>query len=348
MAREIPSSAEVERGDRPAATTDANVAVVIVNYRTPQLTIACLASLRAEKRQMPKLRVIVVDGGSADDSAEQICAAARGPEYRDWVSVLPLAINGGFGWANNQAILKLAREDRSPEYIHLLNPDAQVVEDAVGALIGEMQDHPECGAAGSLVLRPGGKPAASAFRFPSPGRELINAAGSERLGRLLGISPTVMAPGQSTAVDWVSGASVLLRVDALRAAGLFDDGFFLYFEEVELMHRLRQNGWTTRHVPDSRVVHIEGASTGVGVSAPVLPPYWFESRERYFALTGGSRALAAANLARRAGGTIRKVKDLGRAGQAERTAVKPFKPAVPSFSKWGDELGKPPAWMADR
>lgn len=347
MAPEIPLLAEAEsgRGAIVTAELDANVAVVIVNYRTPRLAIECLASLRSEKGRMAKLRAIVVDGGSGDDSAAQISRVARESDYKDWVSVLPLEINGGFGWANNQAILKLAKENHPPDYIYLLNPDAQAIEGATAALVLEMRRHPDCGAAGSLILRPDGRSAASAFRFPLPWRELIDAAGSEKLGRLLGIAPTVVAAGCNAAVDWVSGASVMFRAEALRSSGLFDDGFFLYFEEVELMHRLTQLGWTVRHVPESKVVHIEGASTGMGTSAAVLPPYWFESRQRYFGLTGGHGPLAMANIARLVGRAMREVKDMGQHRRIEPTTVKRPKRFIPSFAQWGDEPGKPPAWM---
>ena len=336
-----------------AATPEgSNVAIVIVNYRTPRLAMDCISSLLTEKRRMPKLRVIVVDGGSGDGSADQLSAFVRGPLYDNWVSVLPLTINGGFGWANNQAILTLAREDRPPDYIYLLNPDAHVIEGATVALADEMCRHPECAATGSMVLRPNRTVAASAFRFPSPGRELVNSADSEKLGRLLGVAPTVVRPRHSAAVDWVSGASVMFRVEALRSTGLFDDGFFLYFEEVELMHRLRQNGWTVRHVPDSKIVHIEGASTGVGVSASALPPYWFKSRERYFALTGGRASIAAANIARLVGTAIGKAKSLGQRSKprlnriAEALWRRPHQMS-PSFPNWGDAPGDLPAWMAD-
>ncbi|MEO7787683.1 MAG: glycosyltransferase family 2 protein [Sphingomicrobium sp.] len=335
------------------AIADSTVTVVIVNYRTPLLAIDCLASLLPEKRRLPKLRAVVVDGGSGGDSADQISAAVSGQDYAGWASALPLAINGGFGWANNQAILKLAQEAQPPDYVYLLNPDAQVVEGAVAALIEELRRHPECGAVGSLVLRPNRSPAASAFRFPSPGRELAGGADSEKIGKLLGIAATVVAPGRSSAVDWVSGASVMFRADALRSSGLFDDGFFLYFEEVELLHRLTRHGWTVRHVPDSKVIHIEGASTGMGSSAPTLPPYWFDSRERYFGLTGGRAVLAAANIGRFIGRAIRTAKDLGRFSRRQSDRPDVRRGSWPqrvnaSFPRWGDAPGEPPAWMAER
>ena len=246
----------------------ANVAVVIVNYRCPDLTIRCLAALRGEKELLPELRAIVVDGGSGDGSAASLSQAIESPEYREWVTFLPLPINGGFGWANNQAMLTLARGGEPPEYIHVLNPDTEVGAGAVAALASELDAHPRCAAAGSQLLTPSGEKAASAFRFPSPGRELVNAAHSEVLRRMLRIRSTVVQARESEVVDWVTGASVMLRAEALRQTGLFDDGFFLYYEEVELMHRLREAGWSVRHVPESRVVHLEGASTGVSAGPP--------------------------------------------------------------------------------
>ena len=339
----------------PAARPqETRIAVVIVNYRTPDLTMRCLASLRDELPLVPDLRAVVVDGGSADGSAARLAEGIAKNEYRDWVSFLPLELNGGFGWANNQAILKLARDEREPDFIHLLNPDAEVVHGAVFALVEELKRHPRCAAAGSQLLNPNGSLAASAFRFPSIGREFINAAQSERLGRLLGVASTVVEAKESVDADWVTGASVMLRADALRESGLFDDGFFLYFDEVELMHRLRNRGWTVRHVPESRVVHAEGSSTGLGSAARSLPRYWYESRQRYFALTGGRAGVVAANLAALAGSAVAVLKSLGGQSRAHRAAkvqdlvrsgLWPSAPdTCPSAPAWGDTAGQAPAW----
>ena len=340
-------------GQRPEA---ADVTVIIVNYRTPDLTTRCMASLMAEKARLPRLRAIVVDGGSEDGSAARLKREVGQSDYRDWVSFLPLAINGGFGWANNQAILTLARTDQPPEFIHLLNPDAEVTEGAVANLVGELQMHPRCAAAGSQLLASGDCPTPSAFRFPAAGRELINAAQSERLGKLLGVAPTVMS-GRSAEVDWVTGASVMFRSEALRDVGLFDDGFFLYFEEVELMHRLRASGWTVRYVPQSRVRHLEGAATGAGARASRLPRYWYESRRRYFALTGGGPALLEANLGWITGRAVRLGKALlgqSRADGLRLTDLLRYSglprrwDRTPSVGAWAEGPGRPPAWMARR
>ncbi len=340
----------------PRADTAA-VAVVIVNYRTPDLTRRCIAAVAKEREKLPLLRAVVVDGGSGDDSAAVLAEALAHPDYADWVEFLPLPINGGFGWANNQAILTLARQENPPEFIHVLNPDTEVMPGAVAALVADLQEHPACGAAGSLLIGSDGHPAASAFRFPSPGREFVSASQSEVLGRLLGIAPTVVDAKDCSEVDWVTGASVMFRADALRETGLFDDGFFLYFEEVELIRRLHAAGWTVQHVPASRVFHLEGAATGLGAARP-LPGYWYRSRLRYFALTGGAAVAAAANLAWAAGRFAGMIKQaIGRfdnrtgAHLADllRSGLWPHREdRSPSVAMWGDPPGKPPAWMASK
>lgn len=334
------------------------IAVVIVNYRTPDLTMRCLASLIGERALLPSLTAMVVDGGSGDGSADKLADALAHPDYRDWVSLLPLSINGGYGWANNQAILTLGRANSPPEFFHVLNPDTEVELGAVAKLAEDLRAYPRCAAAGSQLIWPGGRPAASAFRFPSPGREFAGAAQSEVLGRAFRIPGIVIRADEPREVDWVTGASVMFRASALADAGLFDDGFFLYFEEVELMHRLRTRGWTIRHVPASRVVHAEGAATGVGaatVERP-LPPYWYRSRRRYFELTGGAAGLVAANLSSLAGQAIAGVKRvLGRppSSKAYRTVDllrlgfwPSARAARRSAPRLGEAPGRPPAWMA--
>ena len=336
---------------------DVSITVVIVNYRTADLTRQCLAALKGERSHLPKLRAVVVDGASQDRSAEVLAMTVAEPGFSEWVSFLPLTINGGFGWANNQAILSLAGNENPPEFVYLLNPDAEVLTGAIAALVRDLRENPQCAAAGSQLLNEDGSPAASAFRFPSPGRELLAAAQSEKLGRLLGISSTVIQANESADVDWVTGASVMFRMEALRDAGLFDDGFFLYFEEVELLHRMTVSGWTVRHVPQSQVMHIEGASTGLGAAAQRLrPAYWYQSRRRYFALTSGPWSVLLVNLA-------------WLVGRAARMAISPFRrlkqsnemrfgdllrfgtwppSAVASVPEWDDKPGQPPAWMSLR
>lgn len=330
-----------------------NVIAIIVNYRTPDLTEQCLAALSEERSLVPGLKAVVIDGASDDGSADQIANFLEGARYRGWAFFMPLSLNGGFGWANNQAILRLANTSREPPYIYFLNPDARVLPGAVAALVQELEKYPCCGAAGSQLLDQSGHPTASAFAFPSARREFASAAESERMAKLLGLPKFVIRSQRSVQVDWVTGASVMFRSEALREVGLFDDGFFLYFEEVELMHRLSRSGWQVRHVPSSKVVHLEGASTGVaaGSNSNQRPLYWYKSRSRYFFLTGGRWALLKANIAASIGALLGARRRFVGKGEVPRKPKRVFKGVewpVASVPRWGDEPGRPPAWMAER
>src|SRR5262245_21054891 len=138
------------QADLPALS----LAVVIVNYRTADLTIQCVDALAAERARIGAFDVIVVDGNSGDGSAETLSAHFGAAPWRDWVSVLPLDLNGGFGWANNQAMLRLLQRDDPPDYIHLVNPDAVVEPGAIRALLDVIEGDPRIGAVASQLLEP--------------------------------------------------------------------------------------------------------------------------------------------------------------------------------------------------
>jgi N-acetylglucosaminyl-diphospho-decaprenol L-rhamnosyltransferase len=245
--------------------------------------------------------------------------------------LLALDFNGGFGWANNQGMLHLLRGDKPPAFIHLLNPDCVIEAGAVVALRDTLSANPRCAAAGSQLINPDGTPSGSAFRFPSVQREFFRGAQMNRVGRIFGIREGIVFPDGPAIVEWVTGASAMLRVDALRTVGLFDTGFFLYFEEVELMHRLTQAGWHMRFVPASRVMHIGGAATGVTEGElqdrKGIPDYLFASRRRFFARAYGAASARNATRAWLAGNRIlRLLKGVGLfksrpTADAERTGM---------------------------
>lgn len=340
------------------------IAVVIVNYRTAALTLAALAALCGERERLPGLRAMIVDGGSGDDSVEQLRAGIADRGWDDWVRLLPLAVNGGFGWANNQAMLTLLQSDNPPDYLHLLNPDTRIEPGAVGCLAGVLDRHPECAVAASLLLNEDGSPSGSAFRFPSIAREFDRGARTAPLARWLGIAPVLIADAPAGAADWVTGASMMIRATALREVGLFDSGFFLYFEEVELMARLARAGWSIRHEPSSRVCHIGGAATGKTYQfadlrvAPPLPAYWFHSRRRLLVQLYGTPGAIAAGGAWLAGHALFLLRRaLGRAGghvptrrEARDLLRHGFLPVSydrqPAITRWNDPPGQPPAWIA--
>jgi GT2 family glycosyltransferase len=259
--------------------------VVIVNYRTAGLAIDCLRSIAGRAGSSPRLRVVVVDNASGDGSVGKLRAAIDADGWSGWVELIASDRNGGFAAGNNLAIsreMSRAPADRVP-YVLLLNPDTVIHPDAISTLVDFMEQHPRAGIAGSRIEDGKGRVAGSARRFPSPLGELEAAARCGPVTRLLRRHTIPMAESASPMVcDWVSGAAMILRTEMLEAVGLFDDGYFLYYEETDLCRRAVSGGWQVWFVPGSRVVHHEGSSTGIRNWNRRRPRYWYESRRRYF------------------------------------------------------------------
>ena len=271
----------------------AGLAVIVVNYRTPELTVRCIDAIGEARGAFPGLRLIVVDGFSEDASVERIAGSIAAKGQAEWVTLLPLDVNGGFAFANNRAIAELQRAGPLPELVALINPDARVRPGALEAMAALLAREPRAGAVGGLLIHEDGRRQTSAFRFPSLRDEFCRGAHTALIERLLRVPPTSIDLDVAGEVPWVTGAAVMLRTEALQASGLFDEGFFLYFEETELMHRILRAGWSIWHEPAARVVHASGAATQIrdpdtGLPrACRMPRYWYDSRRRYFALTHG-------------------------------------------------------------
>ena len=310
---------------------------------------------------IPDLEVVLVDNASGDNSASIMSDGLKDLIHEGFVKLMPLDLNGGFGWANNQALLMLTAREQPPEFVMLLNPDCTIEPLAIRLLLDELLSSKNCAVAGSQLLNPDGSWTGSAFRFPTIGRELVRGARMEMLGRLLGIAPTLVTSDASCEADWVTGASCLIRTSALASDGLFDDGFFLYFEEVELMFRLRKAGFTIRHVPASRVFHIGGASTGLregkALSMPSFPLYWFQSRRRFLTLAYGPLRAGLSNIAWLLGvsiGWLRSVLDRSKAVHSDMADLRLMfihglwsesTDSKRSIARIGDTVGRPPYWM---
>ncbi|HUW32469.1 MAG TPA: glycosyltransferase family 2 protein [Planctomycetota bacterium] len=264
----------------PAVTHD-RVAVVIVNYRTAGLAIDCLRSLAPQIERLPGAEVVIVDNASGDQSAERIQSAVDESGW-DWARVRRADRNGGFAFGNNVALRELLASSDPPEYILLLNPDTVVRERAVQALAEFLASTPAAGIAGGSLEDAFGTEQRAAHRMPSVWTDLDCAARLGPLTRLLGHrADAIPAPHRPVRCDWVSGACMMVRRDVLARIGLMDERYFLYFEEVDFCARARQAGWEVWCVPQARVVHMEGAATGVRRKSR-LGRYWFSSRRRFF------------------------------------------------------------------
>jgi GT2 family glycosyltransferase/serine acetyltransferase len=266
------------------AAVSVSVLVVIVNYRTPDLTIECVRSLGPEVQRLPGVRAVVVDNDSGDGSSERIEAAIEKDGLADWCTLIAQPSNGGFAQGTNCGI-RAAGPDL-PDYVWLLNPDTCVQPGALTELVSFLEAHPDAGIAGGRLVNEDGSVRSSCFRFHSPLGELDRALHFGPVSRALErhvVTPRM--PDVPTRTDWVSGASMLVRRAVFERIGLFDEGYFLYFEETDFCRRAARAGFECWYVPESRVVHLAGQSSNVtGAKAHLKrrPRYWFESRKRYF------------------------------------------------------------------
>ena len=277
-----------------------NLLIVIVNYRSAGLAIDCLRSLGPEVARAPGSRAVVVENASGDDSAARLAAAIGENGWAPWAELAVAPRNGGFAAGNNVAIVPALASPRPPDFVWLLNPDTVVRPGALGELLGFLERRPDVGLAGSRLEHPDGTPQRSAFRFPTVLSELDAGLRLGPVSRLLGRH--VLAPPVSDRecrVDWVAGASLLIRREVFEAVGVLDDGYFMYFEEVDFCLKANRAGWPCWYVPASRVVHLVGQSSGVtraGDERKRRPRYWFEARRRYFLANHGRPKKLAADV----------------------------------------------------
>jgi len=283
------ASTQSEAAAANAPTGELDIAVVIVTFKSAILTIESLRSLLAE-RATPglRLRAIVVDNASGD--LPTITEAVRRFDWSSWVTLVLAPKNGGFAYGNNLGIA-CAYASAPPAYVYLLNPDAQVRPGAVGSLVHFLEGHREVGIAGGRFENLDGSDCSIAFRFPNMMSEVDRGLEFWLVSRLLNPWNTVRQMGQSNErVDWICGASMMIRPEVFAAIGGLDENYFLYFEETDFCWRARRAGFSTWYVCESLVMHIGGQSTAASVLTDRpkrLPPCWFESRRRYFFVAFG-------------------------------------------------------------
>ncbi len=246
--------------------TGNTLAVVVVSFNVRDLLRRCLAATYASLARSPELAatVWVVDNASADGSAEMVAA-----EFPAAV-LIPSPDNLGFAGGNNRALRQLGFSGGDavgppPDLVLLLNPDAEPVGDAIGQMADFLRSHPGAGGAGAQLSYPDGRFQHSAFAFPGlvqlwfdlfppRPRRLLESRLNGRYPRRL------YDAGRPFAVDFVLGAALMARREAIQAVGLLDEGYFMYAEEVDWCWRMARAGWPFYCVPAARVIHHAGAS----------------------------------------------------------------------------------------
>jgi len=238
--------------------TNAGLDVAVVAYRSQDLLRGCLASLGEHAPATP-MAIHVVDNDSGDGTADMVAA-----EFGE-VRLTRATRNLGFAAANNLAI----RAGTAP-YFLALNPDTRVTAGALDRLLELMERRPEVGISGPRLERPDGSFDHAARRgFPTPLSSLAHFSGVGRRvnrGRLAAYrAPEV----ESGPVDAVNGACMLIRRSALDRVGLFDEGYWMYMEDLDLCYRFAEAGWTTWYEPAATVLHVKAGTRGE-VRCPTL------------------------------------------------------------------------------
>jgi N-acetylglucosaminyl-diphospho-decaprenol L-rhamnosyltransferase len=243
----------------------ASVHAIVVNFRTPDLTMNAVERLRRSELPPGALDVWVVDNGSGDDSAARLLACVPGARL-----LLSLR-NLGFAGGNNlalQRVLELVESDaqRRDAFVLLLNSDTEVTPNALGCCLAFMRAHPRAGVVGPKVVLPDGKLDLACRRgFPTPANAFWKLTGLARRfprnPRFSGYNLTHMDEDETAEVDAVMGAFMLVRLSAIADVGLLDEQFFMYGEDLDWAYRLKAHGWQIWYHPAARVRHLKGATT---------------------------------------------------------------------------------------
>lgn len=292
----------------------------------------------------------IVDNDSQDGSYEMLSAAIVDQGLNEGnvpVRVLQSGRNGGYGAGNNVGIRAGLPDGSKPDFYYVLNSDAFPEDEAIQALMNHLISHPQTGFAGSYIQGEARETHLTTFRFPSIASEFEEAIRFGPVTRLLkNFKVPLETPEHTCSVDWLAGASLMMRREALDQAGLFDEDFFLYFDEVDLCRRAARTGWRTDFVAESVVTHIGSVSTGMNEWARV-PGYWFDSRLHYFVKNHGPLYASIATSLHILGGSLDALRcklkgcNPGKPPHFLRTlALHDIKAAINSISFWTKQQSK--------
>ena len=275
---------------RPAAPTGVPVenhtvidlSVVIVSWNVSELLELCLSSLMECGGQGGlQCEIIVVDNASSDDSPELV--RQRFPTAQ----LIASESNLGFAMANN-----VGAAQSSGRYILFLNPDTEVIGDALSAMVAYMDRHPDVGVLGPTLLWPNGCVQSSRRRFPTLATAFIESTFFQQWWPSNPVLRRYYVQDQSDDreqdVDWLVGACLLVRRQAWKQVGPMDERFFMYSEELDWCRRLKTAGWRVVYTPSAEVVH-HGAQSSSQVAAE-REIHFQSSKALYFYKHHGARA----------------------------------------------------------
>lgn len=269
-----------------------DLSIVIVSWNVRTLLERCLSSiytslaepqgtLGIDKQSALQCEVIVVDNASTDGSPEMV--RQRFPN----ALLIASDSNLGFTKANNIGVAH-----SSGRYILLLNPDTEILGDALYTMITYMDNNPGVGALGPKILFPNGQVQPSRRRFPTLATAFLESTVIQQWfpqNRVLArYYVQDRSDDEEQEVDWVIGACLFIRRQAWEQVGPLDEGFFMYSEELDWCRRLKAAGWRVFYSPWAQIIHYEGRSSSQVV--PARHVYFQSSKVRYFRKHHGALA----------------------------------------------------------
>lgn len=250
-----------------------DISCVVVSWNVRDLLRRCLQSLLDGPEVRPGREIIVVDCASSDGSADMV--------RQEFGAVRLIAATENLGYARgNNTGIALARG----RYLMILNPDTELVGDAVGILAAYLDEHPKVGAAGPRLHYADGTLQSSRRRFPTLATAFWESTllhqwfPHNRFAQryhVMDRPPTMVQP-----VDWLVGAALMIRRTTWEQVGPFDEGYFMYFEELDWCRRCHDAGWQIHYVPDAQMTHHEGKSSEQVAAARAIR--FQRSKVRYF------------------------------------------------------------------
>ncbi len=235
-----------------------DLSIIIVNWNVRELLRSCLQSIEGGWGAL-EVEVIVVDNASGDGSVAML------QNEFPWVHLIACEENAGFPRGNN-----LGLAQANGRFLYLLNPDTEIVGDALTVMVQYMDQHPDVGVVGSQLLYADGRIQPSRRRFPSMLTGLFESTWLQPLAprRLLRHYYAQDLPDDQIAdVDWVMGASLMVRREVYAQVGGMDEAYFMYSEELDWCRRIKDAGWRVVYLPQAQVIHHEGKSSEQAVTA---------------------------------------------------------------------------------
>jgi len=226
-----------------------DLSIVILNYRTPDLLMQCLETLSEYPLTIGTSEIWVVDNHSQDDSVERV------RDQYPAINLLENDANLGFAAGNNRGIEKC-----QGRYYLLLNPDTMVQKGALDSLLQFMEETPDAAAAGGMLIGWEGEIQTSCRAFPTLLAVFLRGTPFHRLfPNHPSLRRYLMSDWDHATVrrvDWVLGACLMIRREAWETIGPLDEGFFMYYEDIDWCYRAQAAGWSVYYVPGAKVLHL--------------------------------------------------------------------------------------------